>query len=250
MKTAKTTTKMVLEVCKSNSPAILTGLAVAGVIATSIFVAKAVIKADKAVEVLKEEQHMDEEDKLPAKVIVKTTWKHFVPPVIMGGLTIACIVGAQAINTKRLAALTALYSISEKTLKEYQDAATEEQHKKVTDKLTQDANVDCDWDSARMTQGGVDRFVDYLTGQPFFSSAVAIKEGVSDFNNRLCVDGSCSLNELYEILGIDTCGIGDTCGWGIGDHLTVSLSSRMDSRGHPVGVVSFRPEPRYSYNDW
>ena len=38
----------------------------------------------------------------------------------MGGLTIACIISAHTVNHKRNAALASLYSLTEKSLREYQ----------------------------------------------------------------------------------------------------------------------------------
>ena len=51
---------------------------------------------------------------------MRLTWRYYVPTAIMGGLTIACIIGANSINLRRNAALAGAYSLTEAALKEYQ----------------------------------------------------------------------------------------------------------------------------------
>lgn len=57
--------------------------------------------------------------------IVKTCWKAYVPAVILGGGTIACILGSNALNKKQLASMTAAYMALGKTYQEYRRQVAE-----------------------------------------------------------------------------------------------------------------------------
>ena len=74
--------------------------------------------------------------------IVKLTWKVFIPPILMGATSIACIIGANSINTSRNAALAALYSLSETAFREYKNKVIEEigrnKELKIRDDITKD----------------------------------------------------------------------------------------------------------------
>src|SRR5688500_9344646 len=106
-----------------NSPTILTAIAVAGLFTTIALAIKATPKAMDMIE--KEErfryEEYGEEDDLDVVDTVKTVWKAYIPTVGMAVLTTGCIIGANHINLRRNAALASLFTIAEKTLREYQE---------------------------------------------------------------------------------------------------------------------------------
>ena len=114
-----------------NSPMILTGLGVAGLVTTTVMAVKA---TPKALELINDERHSraDEDETfiygdtpIPKMDLIKLTWKCYIPTAIMGGLTVVCIISANSISTKRNAAIAGLYSLTEKSLKEYQTKVVE-----------------------------------------------------------------------------------------------------------------------------
>jgi hypothetical protein len=112
-----------------NSPTILTGLSVAGLVSTVIMAVKATPKAmrilDEAriqngmVELAEDNNSITINTGIPVKDAIRLTWKCYIPTAIMGGLTIGCIIGSNSINLRRNAALAGLYSLTETALKEY-----------------------------------------------------------------------------------------------------------------------------------
>ena len=104
-----------------NSPYILTGLGCAGVLATSIFTGKAVLMADQYLR----QEGIDPKD-LATSELIRETWRFFIPPIVMGGVSIGCIIGSNAVSTSRNASLAALYSLSETALQEYKNKVAEE----------------------------------------------------------------------------------------------------------------------------
>ena len=104
------------------SPQILTGIGVAGMITTVVLAVKATPKALELIEDKKEEL---DAGKLTVVDTVKVAWKPYIPAAITGVLSTICIVGGNAVGTRRTAALAAAYKISETALHEYKDAIVE-----------------------------------------------------------------------------------------------------------------------------
>ena len=98
---------------KKHSPEILTGIGIAGMIATTVSAVRATPKALQLI------------DARENKEIVATTWKCYVPAAVTGVLSTACLVGASSANLRRNTALATAYSISETALKEYKEKAVE-----------------------------------------------------------------------------------------------------------------------------
>ena len=68
---------------------------------------------------------MQKHDELSKLDAVKITWKEYVPAGIAGVLSVGCIIGSNAVNTKRNAALAAVCALSEKAFREYQSKVIE-----------------------------------------------------------------------------------------------------------------------------
>lgn len=208
-----------LSLAKENSPVILTGLAVGGVILTAVLAARAVPKAIKIIE--EEETFRKEEADIRAKKeeevlkkdydetfdsvyepvsnrdIIKLTWKCFVPAAICGGLTIACIVGAQKINTIRQAAMAASYEILRNSYDDYRYHVRESLDKKKYEEIEQkikESKVQRVLEEHPLTQkdydildaeAGAAVFVEPTTGHRFVSTYEKVYRAIDDVNEML-----------------------------------------------------------------
>ena len=108
-----------------HSPEILTGVGIAGMIMTTVMAVRA---TPKAIQLLDEEKRRQQADKLEPMDVVKTAWKCYIPAAVTGTVSVACLIGASSVNARRNAALTAAYTISESTLRDYQKKVVEEPH--------------------------------------------------------------------------------------------------------------------------
>ena len=122
-----------------HSPEILTGLGIAGMITTTVLAVKATPKALNAIEAEKYrqnearreeaiEQGYDEVglvDKLTPVETVKVAWKPYIPAIVTGTVSIACLIGASAVNNRRNAALATAYQLSTTALNEYKKEVVE-----------------------------------------------------------------------------------------------------------------------------
>lgn len=245
-----------LNFVQKNSPYILTGLGCAGVVSTAIMTGKAAVKANdhiKDVELAIRDEGCT--DALDMKDKVKLGWKYFIPPTIMGATSIACIIGAQTVSTKRHAALASLYTLTDQTLKDYQEKVVEHigknKEQKIEDEMAQDI-----LDAHPVTQQQVVRTMygdtlcyDVYSGRYFTHDIEKLRRIENDFNHDLMGVMWCSLNDLYYAMGLETVKMGDDLGWTVDELLEFKFSSKLASDGTPCLVVDYDLTPRYAKGD-
>lgn len=205
---------------QKNSPYILTGLGCAGVVSTAVMTGKAAIKAhEKTKEVEKEMKDEGCSDELELKDKVKITWKYFVPPAIMGATSVACIIGAQSVNTRRHAALASLYTLSEQTLKDYRENVKElvgkNKEEKAYDKVQQDRVIQNPPKDGQiiLTEKGNTLFKDSYSGRFFKSDIEALRRVENELNHMINHQMWVPVNDLYSVIGLEPTKLGDDIGW-------------------------------------
>ena len=233
-------------VISRNSPAILTGLGCAGVLTTAILTGRATLRAS---EILK----MEAPDKqLPPAEIVKLTWKVFIPPVLVGASSIACIIGANTINTHRNAALAALYSLSETAFREYKEKVVEEigrnKELKVRDSIAQDRVTTNPVGDRTIifTGNGEVLCYDALCDRYFKSSAEKIRQQVLELNEDLRNEMWLDLNDLYYAIGLPSTKLGNQVGFDIDKgYIQVDYTGTLTPEGQPCLSIDMTVYPKY-----
>lgn len=255
--------KFVNDICKSaskHSPAILTGLGVAGMITTVIFAVKA---TPKAVKMLEKEKKKKGEDLTPVET-VKATWKCYIPAAVSGVVSIACVIGANSVNARRNAALAAAYSMSESALKTYKDKVREtigeKKEKEIRDEIAKDQvrNDPPTNKEVYITGLGETLCFDPITGRYFMCSIEKLKRVERELNEMVksSSDGMVRLNDYYFKIGLKTIDMGDFLVWTesqleAGDYLVnrgpveLDLSSCLTEDDRPCLVVGFWEPPTY-----
>lgn len=237
-----------------HSPEILTGIGISGMIATAVLAAKATPKA-----ILLLEEKADK-DGCSIKEIsnlekFKTCWKCYIPATITCVTSAACLIGAQSVNARRNAALAAAYTLSDTALREYKDKVIETIGEKkeqiVRDKIAEERirkNPDTN-SEVIVTERGETLCYDSLSGRYFYSDPETIKQAVNELNETMLNDMYVSLNEFYDVLGLDHTKLGDDLGWSMDSGLVrVSFSSQLSNRNKPCLVLDYQVAPRYDYN--
>ena len=217
----KTIVNQVGNFIQKNSPYILTGLGCAGVVSTAVMTGKAAVKAHDKIKDI--DQDMRDEgcsDGLELKEKVKLTWKLFIPPTLMGATSIACIVGAQTVNSRRHAALASLYTLTEQTLKDYRENVKElvgkNKEEKAYDKVQQDRLLS---DPPKkdtqiiLTEKGNSLFKDSFSGRFFRSDIEALRRVENELNHLIVNQMWVPVNDLYSVIGLDPIKLGDDIGW-------------------------------------
>lgn len=239
-----------------NSPSILTGLSVAGLIATVILAVKT---TPKAMHILEREHEFrydqGEADYLdtPIELLdqIELTWKCYIPALVMGAATVTCIIGSNSINMRRNAALASIFSITETTLREYQAKVVETIGEKKDEKIRAEIAEERMQKSPPqdntiiMTGKGDYLCMDSYSGRYFRSDVETIRSAVNSFNQRLLTEGWMDINNFYERLDLPHIQLGDLIGWvAPTSMLDIRYSSAMSPKNEPVLVMEYMVNPK------
>lgn len=99
----------------SQASTILSCIGAAGVVLTSVLTAKATPKAETYLQAAE----VEKSDKLTKFEMVKAVVPAYIPAMISGALTIACIFSANVLNKRQQAALTSAYALLNNYHREY-----------------------------------------------------------------------------------------------------------------------------------
>lgn len=238
-----------------NSTTVLTVLAATGTIATAFFSGKASFKAARTID---EENRKREEESLPPlefKEEVKLVWKFYIPAGLATAGAIGSVIGVNRIGTRRAAALATAYTLSEQAYGRYKDKVVEIVGKKknqtIHDSAAQ-AQVEATPVTTReiiFTAPGRDmKCFDTFTGRYFYSDVEALRKAENELNKILIHEGSASLTEFYDLVGLDKTGFSDEVGWNSDQLLELVFSSVLDLDKVPCLAITFRCEPLRRYD--
>jgi len=106
---------------KRDASTILTCVGGAGVVATSVMAVKATPKALMLLEAAKQEKG----EELTTLETFKVAGPVYIPSVVMGVTTLACIFGANMLNKRQQASLMSAYALLDNSYKDYKKKVTE-----------------------------------------------------------------------------------------------------------------------------
>lgn len=229
---------------QKNSPTLLFGAGVVGVVATAVLASKATLRLEDVLEenkkksdqalLLKDENRPDytekdyKQDK--AYLLVRSTFavaKLYAPAIAVGAVSVACLTGSHVILTKRNTGLMAAYATIDKAFKEYrQRVAAEVGEERERDIYRGSEEVEVhDTKAGKVVQTKVAgkngrspyaRFFD-VTNQNWHDtpeySLFFIKAQQNYLNDRLRAKGHVLLNDAYDALGMSRTEAGCVTGW-------------------------------------
>ena len=212
MKLTKTCAKFL----RRHGGTILAVLASAGVVATAVETSKATIKAQKLIEmntVLPNREDDSEPAYTPVQK-VKDCWKFYLPAAILGGGTIACILGSNALNKKQIASLTAAYMALGKTYQEYRRMTVDRYGADVDKDILADVHTSKE-DFVKMTSEEKLLCYDPLSKRYFHATEAELLTAFYEANHDFVVNGYIALNDFYGYLGLDFIPELDGQGWSV-----------------------------------
>ena len=235
-----------------HSPELLTGAGIAAGVTTVVLAVKA---TPKALQLIEEEKHNQKTDHLKPVDTVKATWKCYIPAALTGTASMACIIGANSVNTRRHAALAAAYELSTTALKEYRgkvvETIGEKKEKTVREKLSQqqverEPIVDRE---VIVTKKGDTLFFEPLSGRYFKSDIDTIKSTVNELNRRMIGgENYISLSEFYQEIGLAITDISDDLGWRVDNSIIeIEYNAVKADDGTPCLSLDFLVKPEYDY---
>lgn len=235
---------------KKHSPEILTGIGIAGMITTTIMAVRATPKALILIEDKKDEL---ETDKLTPIETIKTAWPCYIPSALICTVSVCCLIGASSTNFRRNTTLATAYTLSESSLKEYQekvvDTIGEKKEQVIRDEIAKDKIVDNPIRNVILTEkSGSTICYDVLSGRYFKSDRDEINRVVNELNRQMRDEMYIALNDFYFELGLDSIKIGNELGWNIDKgYIDINFSSHIDANDTPCLVLDYRVAPVYDY---
>lgn len=256
-------------IIQKNSPTIFAGVAIAGVVGTTIMAVRATLRAK---DIINEASYVDPNQEIDwsdastqdelklikpnLKETIALTWKCYIPVVLGAGLTIGAIIAGHTINERRNAILAGLLTTSQQALEDYQKKAEEvighSKAEKIKEGIADDKMMNHPVDKSTITETGFGRSLCYDTwsGRYFWSDYEKVRQIVNDFNFQLNNDFSMALNEFYEMLHLDTAGCGEEVGFTTQRPLELLYKSRLASDGTPCLVIDYKYQPSPTFRDW
>lgn len=211
-----------------NASTILTCVGGVGVVATAVLAAKATPKAISLVEEAEEEKG----EKLTKLETVVVASPAYIPTVVTGVSTVACIVGANVLNKHRQASLMSAYALLDTSFKKYREKVKElygdDADDRVREEIMKDEYENLDDSVAKEKL----IFFDNHSLRFFESTIEDLLNVERQFNANFETRGYVSLNDFYDMVGLDRTEYGDEVGW--------SVSSIHEFYNH--ATIEFRHE--------
>lgn len=216
---------------KKYSPVALSCVASVGVIVTVVTAVKATPKAVELVKADSRKNHDGDPYAYTKKEAFMSAWKCYIPTAAFGLSTIACIMGANALNSRKQAALTSAYALINQSYKEYKDKLKElygeEAHNAIVDSIVSEKCKDVflyasDWVGYSCLDFGEDTaaypeivrtFYDSFSQRYFETTISKVIQAEYHLNRNFMFKGVIPLNDFYEFLGLEKTEFGETVGW-------------------------------------
>lgn len=225
-------------------------------------VVEAVRETPKALKIIEEEKRkindgLPEEEKiesLPTKDLLRVTWKNYIPTTILIGLSATCLILAYSSDQKKKAAIATACALSETTLQEFKDKLLEingeKKSSEVFDSIAQDKMKEKPVESSEvyLTGKGETLCYDVISGRYFKSDIERLRRIENEINKVMLYEGYASLNDLYEMIGLDCIEIGEILGWRMeDDYIHMKFTSQLATDGIPCLVIDYQNGPKYDF---
>lgn len=243
MDTIKNYVDSFLKFTNRNTPTILTGLGVLGLVETAIMAYKAGPKGKKIMDAKKQDlRDVAPGDKAAKRAVIGEAVKEMAPvvgpPIAMGVATSACIIGSNHVSSRRIAAISAAYSLTETAFKDYKEKTVELIGEKkaqnireaiAKDKIQKNPPKDTDEEVSGNyipVGDGLVLCYDTYSGRYFHSNAQKIGSAINALSQDVQSEMYVSLNEFWEEINspeLPKLPMGDDMGWNIDDTMRGQL---------------------------
>jgi len=242
-----------------HEPEILMTMGISGMLFSVVWGIKATAKVTKKVEQRKQQL---KKDKLTIEEIFKLSWKDYLPVVVSTGMSIPCIIAGNRIANKRNIMLAAAYTLSETALQEYKETTKtligDKKFEKIEESISEEKVRKTYKDginNVTLIGDGDSLFYEELSGRYFKTNWNRISKAANELNAQAMGDlsGVTTLNDWFDILGLEETVLGETMGWSIQDGkqgiIDISIDTVLTPDNEPCGAIRYntRPKQVYSY---
>lgn len=239
---------------RRNAPTILTCVGGIGVVATSVMAVKATPKALQ----LLEEAKAEKGDNLTKLEVVAVAGPAYIPAIVTGAATIACVFGANILNQRQQVSLASAYALIDNSYKEYKKKIEELYGKEANTKVQQEIAKDKYKENDIQQEYDELLFYDEFSGRYFNATIERVLVAEYQVNCKLHNTGHDTLNHFYELVGLNPIDGGDTLGWSEGGNYERYWQSWLDFRHNKVVIdeglecyiITMFEEPYGEFNDY
>ena len=183
--------------------------------------------------------------------VIKLCWPYYVPCFVLMLTGAGFAIWELKLGDRKLAAIGALYSATEKTLEEYRAKTLEivgdKKERKIRDEIAID-KVKAHPSSGQqifITGNGDYLCYDAWFGTYFRSNIDAVRAAFLDAREALSEDpfGFMSVNEVRDYMKLPAVDGGYDIGFNEGDRLSFVPTSMLSDKGEPCLAITYSPEP-------
>lgn len=246
-----------------NGPVILTAAGMIGVGVTAVLTHKAAKDTTRVLDLAVQSGTFTEEPthkELAQVFLAQGLWKNYVAPVTAGVATAGCMFFATKINLQRLTTLGAVYALSDGNFKEYKAKVEQKLGAKEASAIRDEVNKDkvkqnpptYGENMLVIPESGKQLCMEAYTGRYFLSNIEDIKSAQNRLNFYLVQEGTASLSEFYDYLGLPKTAISENIGWQVGPNnqgMQLDFTSTLTEKGEPVLVVDYLTIPFLDFDN-
>lgn len=237
-----------------NSPAILTGVGVAGALTTAVLTGNASFKAAQIIALRQGEHDLEEKNHLfSTKENFQLVWRLYIPAVGTAAITVAAIIFANRVSDRRTAAIATAYALSQSAFEEYKEKVIEKMTPKkeqaLRDELNQDRvnNNPPEQNLVIIGKGDVLCY-EAFTGRYFTCDMETLRKGMNDINQQVMHDSYASLTDFYDRIGLPSTKVSDDFGWNTDELLDLKFSPVIANDQRPAIAFEYNLHPVKGYN--
>lgn len=192
-----------------NASTILTCMGGIGTVATAVMAVRVTPKALDLLEKAEEKKG----EALTKIEKVKVAAPVYVPSVLVGVSTLACIFGANVMGKRQQASMISAYALLENSYKEHKKKVEELYGTEGADRVRDEIAKDKYQESEITVAPDKHLFYDEFSGRYFESTTENVLRAEYELNRLLSKEFGVFLNEFYEMLDIPPTDYGDFLGW-------------------------------------
>ncbi len=259
MKTTSLSTIMngVWKIVQKHSPEILTALGIAGFTTTAVMAVRVTPNAVAKIQSDSRDKHNGDPHAYTKKEAIASAWRYYMPALGVGISSAACLIFATSTNLRRNAALAAAYSLSESTLRDYQEQTLEavgpEKEGEIRDAAMKKRmeRTPIQTNNVFITEKGETLCYDPWSNQLFKSDPEWIMKACNSLSRDMLDAGYVSLNDYYYEIGLPSTKSGALLGWKVGSGRALVdpiFSGQLTEDQKPCIAIDFTIPPAYGFD--
>lgn len=222
---------------RENTPVILTAFGATGAVGTAYLAGKAAYESYPIIHKYESFHGIPDSSREMYIQRGKLVWKLYVPAFVSGTSTVLCIVVAAKVGSRRTAAITAAYTLSERALVEYRDKVTEVigegKERKIRDQIAQDKVALNPPGPTIITGDGKVLCYELFTGRYFNSTMEDLKRAQNNVNARLLKHDVAAVSDFYDEIGLPYTSYSCNVGWTSAKLMSLEYTTVLSEDNRP-----------------